>query len=105
MSLKEIAYTYPSIDNHTHPLLKDEHRSVYPLEAVVTEASGDALADTFHTIAFYRATRQLAELFDLPKDATWEDVKSKRNSMPYDQLIKLCFEKAYIQCLLLGKSL
>jgi hypothetical protein len=106
MSLKDIVYRYPAIDNHAHPLLKEEHRSAIPFEGLISEAQGSALfEDSIHTLACYRATRELAEILELNDDATWDNVKSVRDGKPYDQLCKMFMEKTYIQCLLLDDGL
>ena len=62
--LARAAFTYPAIDNHTHPLLTAEHKDDFPFEGLLSEATDAALVeDSIHTLACYRATAQLAKLF------------------------------------------
>ncbi|KAF8638354.1 hypothetical protein AX17_002256 [Amanita inopinata Kibby_2008] len=97
---------YPAIDNHAHPLLKSTHRDALPFEGVISEADGDALTqDSPNTLACIRATRQLGELLHLPADATWGEVKAKRETIEYVELCKTCFEPSNIHCLLLDDGL
>lgn len=105
-SLKDIAYNYPAIDNHAHPICTAEHRSAFPFEGIVSEAQGLALTeDSIHTLAFYRATRQLANLYGISEDSTWEEVKAARDAIPYDRLCAMAFQPTRIQCLLLDDGL
>jgi hypothetical protein len=106
MSLKDIAFNYPAIDNHAHPLCKPENFSAIPFEITISEAQGSALTeDAIHTLACYRAIRQLADLYGLDKSATLEDVKSAREAIPYDELCDMSMNKTGIQCLLLDDGL
>lgn len=103
-ALAEAAFTYPAIDNHTHPLLKEEHRNAFPFEGVISEAVGPALTDdAIETLACYRATKQLAKLFKCPD--SWNDVKSTREAMDYTELCRKCMEPTNIQCVLLDDGL
>jgi hypothetical protein len=100
--LRRVAFTYPAIDNHAHSLLRAENRNELSFNGVISEAQGDGLAnDAIHTLACYRATHQLAELFGLPGNASWEDVKAKRSEMDYLDLCKLSLEPTGIQCILI----
>lgn len=104
--LKDIAYNYPAIDNHAHPICTAEHRSAFPLEGIISEAQGSALTDdSIHTLASYRAMRQLATLYGIVEDSTWEELKAARDTIPYDQLCALAFQPTRIQCLLLDDGL
>lgn len=88
--LLHIVSSHPAIDNHAHALLKIENRDAMPFEGLISEAAGLALTeDAIHTLACYRATAQLADLYGLSKDAGWEDVKRKRKELDYDQLCRL----------------
>ncbi|KAG1744379.1 amidohydrolase 2 [Suillus lakei] len=99
--LAKAAFGYPIIDNHAHPFLKSKHRDAIRYEMVVSEAHGDALNDTSHTLACLRATAQLSQLFGLTgEDATWEGVKKKRLEFDYAELCKLCMEPTGIQSIL-----
>ncbi|KZT69428.1 hypothetical protein DAEQUDRAFT_745245 [Daedalea quercina L-15889] len=104
--LFQVVSSYPAIDNHAHAFLKVENRDAMPFEGLISEATGPALTeDAVHTLACYRATAQLAKLFGLGKDATWEDVKRRRKELEYDQLCRLCMEPTHIQCILIDDGL
>lgn len=105
-TLHDVCHTYPAIDNHAHPLLKRAHRDEEPFENVISDASGPALQDSVHSLACFRATDQLARLFDLKgEDATWEKVKAAGREMEYGRLCRTCFKPSRIQCLLLDDGL
>jgi len=101
------SFTFPSIDNHAHPLLKAENRSAIPFEGLISEAGGNALSqDAVHTLACFRATAQLSRLFGLTKNnPTWDDVKAARDELDYDELCMLCFTPTGIQCILIDDGL
>ncbi|TFY63911.1 hypothetical protein EVJ58_g2956 [Rhodofomes roseus] len=106
LELSRTVSSYPAIDNHAHAFLKVENRDAMPFEGLISEASGPALTeDAVHTLACYRATAQLAELFGLGKNASWEDVKRRRKELEYDQLCRLCMEPTRIQCILIDDGL
>ena len=105
MSLKDVVFSYPTIDNHAHPLLKEEHRHSLPFEEVISEAQPNAVKDVVHSLPGYRAARQLAELYGLDPDAGWEEIKSHRDALVYDQLCEVNMQKSGIQCLLLDDGL
>lgn len=104
--LKNVCEKYPAIDNHAHPLLKAKHRSVFSFDSVISEAPGDALQDSAYTLASFRATLELGQLFGLGSDeVTWEEVKNVREKLDYDDLCRMCFETTSIQCILLDDGL
>lgn len=104
--LARVALSYPAIDNHAHPLLKAEHRSVFEFEGLISEATGDALTrDAIHTLACFRATSQLAQQLGLKGELTWEKVKEARETMDYDVLCKLFMDPTGIQCILIDDGL
>ena len=104
--LFKAAFTHPAIDNHAHPLLRVQFRNDVPFEGIFSEAQGEGLTkDAFHTLPCLRATRQLAKLFGLDEDASWEDIKAYRASMNYMDLCKLCFKDTNIQCILIDDGL
>jgi hypothetical protein len=105
MSLRDVVFNYPAIDNHAHPLLKEEHRQSLPFEGVISEAQSDAIKDAVYSLPGYRATRQLAELYGLDPGADWEEVTSHRGTLEYDQLCNMNMQKSGIQCLLLDDGL
>lgn len=105
MSLKDVVFTYPTIDNHAHPLLKEGCRQSLPFENAISEAQPNAVKDTVHSLPGYRATRQLAELYGLDPGVDWEEIKSHRDTLEYDQLCNMSMQKSGIQCLLLDDGL
>ena len=105
MSLRDVAFSYPVIDNHAHPLLKEECRRNLPFEGVISEAQPDAIKDAICSLPGYRATRQLAELYGLDPDAGWEEIKNHRDALEYDRLCKMNMQQLGIQCLLLDDGL
>lgn len=91
--------SFPLIDNHAHNLLNSDAFLAYPLEICFSEGRGDALRDAIQTSALKRGVQQLSKLYKCsPK---WETIKSVRDTLPYDELCKTCFESTGIQCLLL----
>lgn len=105
-ALYNAALMLPAIDNHAHPLLRSSYRFELPFEGVISEAEGAALTeDAPHTFACFRATRQLARLFRLGEDASWEDVKRRRDGMDYEELCRLCFENSGIEVILIDDGL
>lgn len=104
-SLRDIVFNYPAIDNHAHPLLKEEHRKSLPFEGAISEARLNAIEDAVHSLPGYRATRQLAELYRLDPGAGWEEIKSHRDALEYDQLCNMNMKRSGIQCLLLDDGL
>lgn len=105
MSLKDVVFDYPAIDNHAHPLLKEECRRNLPFEGVMSEAGPDAIRDAVHSLPGYRAARQLAELYGLNPDVDWEGIKSHRDTLGYDHLCNMNMQRSGIQCLLLDDGL
>jgi hypothetical protein len=101
MSLKDVVFNSPAIDNHAHPLLKEERRQSLPFEGVISEVIKVAVYST----PGYRATRQLAELYGLDPDADSEEITSYKGALEYDQLYNMNMQKSGIQCLLLDDGL
>jgi hypothetical protein len=104
-SLRDIVFNYPTIDNHAHPLLKEEHRQSLPFEGLISEARPNAMGDVVHSLPGYRATRQLAELYGLNPDTDWEEIKRHRDTLEYGQLCNMNMQRSGIQCLLLDDGL
>ncbi|KAH9856274.1 amidohydrolase-domain-containing protein [Lenzites betulinus] len=104
--LSRVVFSYPAIDNHAHPFLREEFRDTVPFEGLITEADGEqALHDATHTMACYRATAQLAKLYGLGAGADWEAVKRFRSGIPYEQLCRACMDPTRIQCILIDDGL
>ncbi|KAF8525584.1 hypothetical protein BU17DRAFT_83867 [Hysterangium stoloniferum] len=101
--LKHAAFYFPIIDNHTHNLLKAEHRSDFPFEGLTSEANGEALIDATNTIALYRATIQLAKLYGC--EPTFDAVKKARDSLSYEELCQKCMKPTGIASLLLDDGI
>ncbi|KAG8215251.1 hypothetical protein J3R82DRAFT_8804 [Butyriboletus roseoflavus] len=106
-SLLLAALTHPAIDNHAHPLLSEKNRNAFPLEGIISEASGDALTrDSRYTLASYSATAELAKLFDLKDGApSWDALRNRREDIGYVDLCNMCFKPTGIQCILLDDGL
>ncbi|EPQ55775.1 hypothetical protein GLOTRDRAFT_121229 [Gloeophyllum trabeum ATCC 11539] len=105
-TLHETCFNYPCVDNHAHPLLTAANRDAVDFEGIIAEATGPALLeDSVHTLACFKATAQLAKLFNLGPDATWNDVKAKRAQLPYDELCELSLKPTNIQCILFDDGL
>ena len=105
--LARIAFSYPAIDNHAHPLLKAQHRNAFPFEGLISEApTGTALTeDAIHTLACFRATRQLCKLYRMSVEPSWQAVKNARMAVDYNMLCRVCMEPTKIQCILLDDGL
>ncbi|KAK0236913.1 amidohydrolase 2 [Armillaria nabsnona] len=103
-TLVKTTKTYPIIDNHAHPLLTAANKASFPLEAVFTEADGDAIKDSVHSLSCFRATSQLGQILGLD-EPSWDDVKKKRNEMDYSDLCNLLMRPTGIQCLMLDDGL
>ena len=105
--LSRVVFSYPAIDNHAHAFLREEHKDAFSFEGLITEASGERALkeDATQTMACFRATSQLSKLFGLGPRAEWEAVKAYRNSLPYEQLCKVCMEPTHIQCILIDDGL
>jgi hypothetical protein len=101
----DVLWDYPAIDNHAHPLLAEENRNQLAFEGLTSEAQDPALEDAVHTLAHAAARRDLVQLYDLPRHASWEDVKRYRATRAYDKLCRLCFNNAKIQCILIDDGL
>ena len=104
-TLADIVLDYPAIDNHAHSLLTEGNRDKLAFEGLTSEAEGAALEDAVYTLAHTTARGNLIKLYDLPYHASWEDVKRHRAARAYDDLCRLCFEKAKIQCILIDDGL
>ena len=105
MSLRDVVFSCPTIDNHAHLLLKEElHRSL-PFGGVNSEAQSDTVKDAVHSLPGYRAARQLAELYRLNPSADWKEIKSHRNTLEYGHLCDMNMQKSGIQCLFLDDGL
>ena len=106
-SLCEAVFTQPAIDNHAHPLLRVDKRHFLPFEGLISEAEGSALIeDAHHTLACFRATKQLAELYGLDqKQTTWENIKLHRDEVDYRDLCSVCFRNSGIEYILMDDGL
>lgn len=101
--LYQAAFNYPAIDNHTHALLREEHRHDVPFESMF-EAEGEAAKDSQYSVSALRAVNQLGKVLRLA-DPTWEDVKKARSALPYDDLCDTFMTPTKITCLLLDDGL
>lgn len=83
----------PIIDNHAHPLLKRSAQETYPLQAIASEAHGDALSAAHQSLAHIRAVNQLSRA--LGCSPTWDAVAQalkKRRVEGYDEWVKTCLK-------------
>lgn len=83
----------PIIDGHAHPLLKPEALAKYPLLAVTTEASGDAIHAAFTSLSHIRGVKQLAHVLECGQ--TWEAVVAaieQRRIDDYEDWISECLD-------------
>ena len=105
--LSIVVFSYPSIDNHAHAILREENKNAFPFEGLITEARSERALkeDAIYTVACFRATGQLSKLFNLGPNADWEFVKAYRNSLPYERLCRVCLEPTKIQCILIDDGL
>lgn len=104
--LTRTALSFPAIDNHAHPILKEEFKDHFDFEGLISEAAGEALTrDAVHTLACYRATLQLSRLLSVRGEPSWEAVKQARREMDYDTLCRLCMTPTRIQCILIDDGL
>src|SRR6266511_1264543 len=105
--LYKAAFTHPAIDNHAHPLLRAETRNELLFEGVTSEAKDEALLeDAPYTLACFRATKQLSQLYGLKEnDVTWEAIKRYRDTLNYEELCTLCFKPSGISCILVDDGL
>lgn len=104
-SLRDTVFNHPAIDNHAHPLLKEEYRRSLAFEGSISRARPNGIEDVVHSLPGYRATRQLAELYGLDPDADWEEIKRHRDTLAYDKLCGMNMQGSGIQCLLLDDGL
>ncbi|QDS77963.1 hypothetical protein FKW77_001714 [Venturia effusa] len=86
------------IDNHAHNLLLPSEYDNHPFASITTEASGDALEDTFFSLPHIRASNQLKELYDYHgPDEEWDCLKERRRWLDFAPvaLIRKCLEGTY----------
>lgn len=90
--LLEAIQSTPIIDNHAHPLLKYTSLSKYSLLSITSEAQGDALQSSIHSLAHIRAVKQLSRVLEC--EETWGAV-----SQAIRQLQAGDFERWIRRCL------
>jgi hypothetical protein len=103
--LKRVCATYPAIDNHCHPLLTAAAERAAPFTSLVSEAQGAAAVHAPHTLAALRAARELAPLFSLDDNASWDAVHAAVRDSDYAERCRVAFAPTNIQCLLLDDGL
>ncbi|KAI0152882.1 amidohydrolase-domain-containing protein [Xylariaceae sp. FL1272] len=83
--------TCPIVDNHAHPLLKNEFMGKHPLLSTASEAHGDALEDSRYSLAHIRAVNILANHLGCERswDAVAEAIAQKR-ATDADAWIRVC---------------
>ncbi|KAL5002483.1 protein fluG [Aspergillus recurvatus] len=96
-SLRHLIQTHPLIDNHAHNLLSQSAAcdyAKYPLEQIISEAQGVALANAPSTLPFHRAAGQLATLYQC-SSSDWDKLCTARDQLvqhDYEGLIRKCLE-------------
>lgn len=106
--LHKAAFEFPAIDNHAHPLLKADYRDRFPFENLISEAEGDAVLDSEHTLACMQATSQLGHALRMDADGiSWSNIKANRAQRDW---LDLCHtymgaSETRIHCLLLDDGL
>jgi hypothetical protein len=102
--LRQIVFHHPAIDNHAHPLLKND--GSLDFTGAISEARGGALKDASTSLAAMRAARQLAPLYGIEEDVPeWSTVLEARRNAETEEVRWTCFQAARIQCLLLDDGL
>jgi hypothetical protein len=106
-ALLNVCQKFPAIDNHAHRLLPSAYHSHedFPFQALTSEAPITNLSDSLTSLASYHAAARLAQLFKLPRDATWDDIKVARETQGWDRICRSCFEHSRIQCVLVDSGL
>ncbi|KAL5361295.1 hypothetical protein BJX96DRAFT_151688 [Aspergillus floccosus] len=95
-SLRHLIHTHAIIDNHAHNILSKRQACAYekhPFEQIISEAHDDALHNATSTLALHRATPQLAQLYGISPDSTWNQVKAARDEWvqrDYEGLVRAC---------------
>jgi hypothetical protein len=86
------------IDNHAHNLLLPSEYADHPFESITTEASGEALEDTYFSLSHLRAWDQLKELYeyDGPEEG-WDCLEERQKwiDSDLDGLIRKCLKGTY----------
>ncbi|KAL4975173.1 protein fluG [Aspergillus desertorum] len=96
-SLRRLIQTHPLIDNHAHNLLSQaaaRDYAKYPLEQIISEAQGVALANAPCTLPFHRAAGQLATLYQC-SSCDWDKLRAARDQLvqrDYEGLIRRSLE-------------
>lgn len=93
--VKHLIRTHAVIDNHAHNLLRAHQLKSNDFLTITTEAAGPALEDTPKSLSHIRAARQLKKLYELPAEASWEDVLKKRQELldqDTESLTRRCLE-------------
>lgn len=92
-SVLEAIQRTPIIDNHAHPLLKSSAQELYPLQAIASEAHGDAIADSHQSLAHIRVVNQLSRALSCrPTWATVAEAIKKRRLDGYDDWVRTCMK-------------
>ncbi|CAI7664328.1 unnamed protein product [Penicillium pancosmium] len=96
-SLRHLVQTHPLIDNHAHNILGRDVATdydSYPLESIVSEAHGRAMANASTTLPMIRAIKQLPELYGTSSE-DWNELVEARNRWvkdDYEGLVRRSLE-------------
>jgi predicted TIM-barrel fold metal-dependent hydrolase len=103
--LRTFVQKTPVIDNHCHNILTDLSSPNHAFDGIVSEASGNALTDSAHSLARLRAEKQLKELYLVPNIDTvhsWEDLQKVRDKLlQSDQPLFVSRSLNGIKCMLI----
>jgi hypothetical protein len=69
------------------------------LEAIVSEASGNALQHATMGLAHHQAVLQLSKLYQC--EPTWDAIKAYRIANGFNKITERCFEASGIECILM----
>eukprot|EP00898_Chlorokybus_atmophyticus_P008175 jgi/Chlat1/8359/Chrsp80S07787 len=93
----------PLFDHHCHPILNNGSTHAVPFISCFSEASGEALSDVPHVLAFKRSLWELAAL--LGCGPSLDNIERQRATMGPEEVARLCFKKSNIEAVLLDDGI
>ncbi|KAF5737513.1 Glutamate-ammonia ligases catalytics glutamate-ammonia ligases isoform 2 [Tripterygium wilfordii] len=99
--LREVIEKLQVVDGHAHNIVSLD--SSFPFIRCFTEAEGDALADSPHSLSFKRSLRELAELYGCEKSL--QAVEEYRKSSGLQSITQKCFDAAGISAIFIDDGL
>ena len=96
----------PVVDNHCHPILREQHLEVLQYRAYFTEASDPVFAELHvaHSVPYLWMLRQLAMIFGCLSKNNEDEVLKARNQLDADTLIEHLYRAARIDTLILDEA-